>query len=345
MKTRNGIFLIWVFIVSSFAIGFRSFDVGTDTAQYIRHFNTSIETNHIVDNFEIGFSLLMYVAGKISNDYRVFFTLVALIISITYIYLFSKIFFDNKDRKYLNYTDIAMICFLMFISSWYFAFTTNGLRQGIALPILYLSLYYFVFEKKKIKSIVYFSLSLIFHVSGLLFTPFILLLNKKRLYIWFLWLLLLIGYFLGTNEVLVKMISDYMGLPLYKVIKYYAVVRGENPESSLYHGFDLRFVLYTAFWPIIGELSIILRKKNMVDDLFVLKNIIKIYITMNLPYFLFGFGGFSNRYAAMSWFLVPILQFGILKHSNLKLIGAYMWLCLALCAFLNYIFLKLSYVG
>lgn len=345
MKTRNGIILIWVFIVSSFAIGFRSVDVGTDTAQYIRHFNTSIETNHTVDNFEIGFSLLMYVSGKISNDYRVFFTLVALIISLTYINLFSKIYFSNKDRQYLNYTDISMISFLMFISSWYFAFTTNGLRQGIALPILYLSLYYFVFEKKRLKSLLFFSISLTFHVSGLLFTPFILLLNKKRSFIWFLWLLLLIGYFFGTNEVLVKLASDYTGLPLYKAIKYYAVVRGENPESSLYHGFDLRFVLYTAIWPIIGELTMMFRTKSKIEELFPVKKIIKLYITMNLPYFMFGFGGFSNRYAAMSWFLVPLLQFGILKHSNLKVIGAYLWLYLALCAFLNYIFFKLAYVG
>lgn len=336
--------LLFVVIATSVAVGFRSLDVGKDSAQYARHFYTTVETNGLVDNFEIGFSSLMYVAGKISKDVSFFFTLVAFIISLTYISLFSKIFFTPNTIRKIQYIDICIIFSLLFVSSWYLAFTTNGIRQGIALPLLYTSIYYLLFENNKTKFVYYFITSVLFHLSGLFTLPFLFLIKLKKSFLWLVWLVLLLGYFFGINELIVEYISDNTGLPLYRLIKYYAVERGGEPGSGLYYGFDWRFVLYTMFWPLIGEAVIFINKKFKSLDSSLLGRVINIYLCLNMAYFFFGFGAYSNRYAAMSWFFIPLLQFGIVRFSGIKLMTTYFAVLVFFFAFLNHVMINLKYV-
>ena len=124
-------------------------------------------------------------------------------------------------------------------------------------------------------------------------------------------MLLGIGYFTSTNELFIEWISMKFNLPIYKLVKFYAVERGEQPGDGLYYGFDLKFFIYTIFWPL---LLLILSKWKSQSKSYELNKkevfvLIKIYFFLSIPYFLLGFGAFSNRFAVLSWFLIPVLQF------------------------------------
>ena len=46
--------------------------------------------------------------------------------------------------------------------------------------------------------------------------------------------------------------------------------------------------------------------------------ILKVYLILSLVYFVFGFGPYSNRFAVMAWFFLPILQAAVISKLNFK---------------------------
>ena len=46
--------------------------------------------------------------------------------------------------------------------------------------------------------------------------------------------------------------------------------------------------------------------------------ILKVYLILSLQYFVFGFGPYSNRYAVMAWFFLPILLSAVVSKLNFK---------------------------
>jgi hypothetical protein len=197
----------------------------------------------------------------------------------------------------------------IFLSSWYITATTNGLRQGLALPFLYLSFSY-LFSRKKIIAIFWFLISVSLHYSSFLVLPFTILAFFNFKFVVLIFCTLAFSYFLGFNELVVKEISDYSGFRVYENIKNYA---GNSDYQS---GFQFDLFLYTIFWPIIIGLGLFF--KFFDDDGFkVVQRANHKYMILALPYFVFGFGAFSNRYAFICWFFIPFLQ--AIALSNIKI--------------------------
>ena len=65
--------------------------------------------------------------------------------------------------------------------------------------------------------------------------------------------------------------------------------------------------------------------------------VLKIYMVLAMPYFIFGFGAFSNRYAFSAWFFIPLLQFFLLIYyvNDLRIVARYGSLFMLLTSFVH----------
>lgn len=343
--SRSFRYLIILSAIVSVFIGLRFVDIGKDTQQYLQHFTKYSTIDKVLDGYEIGFSIIMYLFSKYTSSVELFFFFISFLITTMYLYFFKKIYLRTFCDESFRLSKSVFFFSLLLLSSWYFTMATNGIRQGVSLVFLYHSLYELFYNSKKFKFIIFFVLSLCFHYSAVVVLPFLILKYVKFRVAFVIWIVTALGYVFGFNELIVRWLSDMFSLPVYDFIKFYSLERGQI-EGGLYNGFILYFFLYTVFWPLLFML-IIKVKISAKSSALVLKDalvLLKIYFALSMPYFIFGFGPFSNRYAMLAWFLVPIMQFHIINSINIKNIPRVFSLAYILLIFLNFLFFTLDWI-
>lgn len=293
-KIRKKIFLFFVVFFISALIGVREPSVGTDSKHYIEIFNGLINSS-VWLKYEPGFEFFVRAVGVVSEKSQFIFFCIGLFITAFYLYSYSKYTAKTSFSSYF------ILLSLMLLSSWYLTFTTNGLRQGMSLSILYLAVGYLV-NYKYYKFCFYLFFACIFHYSTVLILPFLFLLfafkiNLKSLI--FVYMTFSLGYLFGINEMLVMKSSNIMGVPVYNMLKNY------GGDSAKWVGFQANLYLYTNFWFFFGVALCVYKKSLLRGRSF---TALTIYGLLCLPYFVFGFGGYSNRIAQIAWFFIPILQ-------------------------------------
>ncbi len=315
-KVKSFNIFIFLSVLISIFIGIRLPEVGRDTEDYIRYFYHSSIADGIYNRFEIGFSLLMQLFSKTIPSVEVFFSFVAFTITITYMHTFRKVYSKCFYDETISTTVMTIFFTLLLISSWYIASTTNGLRQGLSLVFLYWAFVELFFNSKKFKFFILFITSISFHYSAILIIPFLLLNYLSLRLVFLIWVLAGLGYITGLNELGIKIFSETLNLPIYEYVKYYSLEKGsESLGGGMYEGFIMSFFIYTVFWPVLLliTLKIKFRFKSKLANTENIYIFLKIYLVLSLVYFIMGFGPFSNRYALLSWFLVPIMQVLIIK--------------------------------
>jgi len=313
---------LWGFILLSVLIsiftGVRSTGVGTDTEAYITYFYQSSIADGFYNRHEIGFSLLMQLFAKTISSVEVFFSFVAFTITLAYLHTFRKVYSKCFFDKFPSTSVMTIFFSLLLFSSWYITSTTNGLRQGLSLVFLYWAIVELFYSSKIIKFIFLYVVAISFHYSALLIFPFLFLHYLRFGHVFFIWVMVALGYIAGLNELAVKILSEILNLPVYAYVKYYSLEKGsENLGGGLYEGFIISFFLYTLFWPVL-LLFVLKIKSSFKSKLASTENIyilLKIYLLLSLVYFIMGFGPFSNRYALFSWLLIPIMQIVIINLS------------------------------
>mgnify|MGYP001130817066 CR=1 FL=1 len=344
-RNKENRFLILLSIIVSFFIGIRFLDVGKDTEQYLIQFNKYSSIESVFNGYEIGFSLLMHLFSKYTSSVEFFFFFVSLLITSIYLLFFKRIYLRNFIEESFNFDRMIFFFSLLLLSSWYLTMTTNGLRQGIALVFLYYGLFDLFYNNRKFKFIIFYLISISFHYSVLIVGPFLLLKYVRFRLVFAVWILTAVGYIYGVNELIIKLISAKFNLPVYDFIKLYSLDRGVI-DGGLYNGFSLKFFIYTVFWPLL--LMFIFKIKLRVKSSSLLAketlNLIKIYLILSMPYFIFGFGPFSNRYAMLAWFLVPVLQFHILNTISIKNNFKIFLVIFSIITFLFFLFFRLQWI-
>ena len=223
----------------------------------------------------------------------------------------APLFFFIVDVLYLVPLYIAVkkwfpqyyfFAFLILLASFSFwAYGTNGLRNGIATSFMLLAFSY-ANSNKKI-TYVLLALSFSFHSSMiLLITAYFLttIIKNSKIYFlaWFtsIFLSLSMGTFweslfmsLGFGEE--DKLQDYFG----KKELY------ENSFSST--GFRWDFLIYSSIAVIIAYYFIIIKKIN--DKHY--RQLTNIYLTVNAFWILVIRASFSNRFAYLSWFMMGII--------------------------------------
>ncbi|MFW1945793.1 EpsG family protein [Acinetobacter guillouiae] len=146
----------------------RNFTVGTDTVNYTADYRYNYDSAYIKinENLEIGFQLLNKTILYFTHEYFYLFLFSSCIVVFSYLYVI---------RKYsVNY----FLSFFIFITFGFYTFYFNGLRQGIAMAIVFLSIP-FLINKKIIGFLFICFLGSFFHISALFFIPFFFLIHIK----------------------------------------------------------------------------------------------------------------------------------------------------------------------
>lgn len=294
----------------------RNIDIGADTVRYIEHFN-NIGVNGFDTKYEPGFTLIAIITHFFYSSYEAFFFLISLLITLSMQRIFNTSVMDSTITPGNRFFYSLLFHTALFFSSWFYVAIANGLRHGLALPFLYFALYEAFYNKRYIRSFLFFSISFSFHVSSILIVILLPLFYFSNVSLFYIWFCLAFTYIIGWNENIVKIVSDVSGLGVYEFIKYYSLQK-DGSGVAKYAGFDPRFVIYTIFWPILYYLLLIFRRRKSIDrncrkDFFV-----RMYIILSCLFFIFGFAPFSNRYAFFSWMLVPIMQILILDNFKIK---------------------------
>ena len=247
---------------------------------------------------EYVFNYFMIFCTKVMSD-RWFFFLCGLIYTLP-CYLFSK----KYGGSYWYFV------FFMFIGSFSFwAYGTNGIRNGLATSVFILALCFYS------RKVLMYSLMLLsfgvhssviipitaFVVSGLYKNP------KAYLYVWIAAIPLSLvggsfweGFFgrLGFGED--DRAADYL-------------TKGNvNNDQFASTGFRWDFVFYSSFAVFAGWFYIF--KKNIMDKFYI--HLWGTYMISNAFWILIIRANFSNRFAYLSWFLMaPVIAYPLLRYK------------------------------
>ena len=310
--SKNNAYVFLFFVSLSILVALRPVSVGKDSDGYGAAFVSASLTEGIAaPRWEIGFRLFMEFVGLFTSSPYIFFFVIALLISMLMFFTYQR---SVDNRSVTN--DVIFIALLIF-SRWYITEMTNGIRQGISLAILYWAIMAYLKEFKYIRFFIIYLLALSFHLAIIFVLPFILLVHTNIKSLSIIWCSILVLYIVGLNERVVEYAAGVLSLDIYEQILYYSVADRTLLQSAKWVGLQWDQLFYTVFFAVLALIVVFIKnlgRSNKETLIFVLKT----YMVLSLPYFTFGFGPYSNRYAVMSWFFTPVLVSAVIHTVKLK---------------------------
>lgn len=167
-KTGKRKINIWVIIAMASLIlvsGFRH-RVGTDYQNYVDIYNLNVKSSSIVFEGEFALSIIIKLATYISENPQVFFMITSIIINVMLVIALVKYSENYKMSMYL------------YITTFTYYSTMNGLRQFIAAMIMFLA-FKQLMNRRFIKYLLCVLLATTFHTSALLFIPIYFIVYRR----------------------------------------------------------------------------------------------------------------------------------------------------------------------
>jgi hypothetical protein len=148
--------------------GLRASSVGTDSGNYVRTFGRISELTEVwKGGFEPGVRLLGWFGKLIYDDYVMLFTLVAVVVTLCFL-LGIRRFSVNP----------ATSVFIM-LASGTFYFSYNGMRQGIAIAVLFLAIG-FIYYRKFWAFLTCIAVACFFHISAIMVLPVYFIVPRRN---------------------------------------------------------------------------------------------------------------------------------------------------------------------
>ncbi|MCO6174212.1 EpsG family protein [Flavobacterium sp. NRK F10] len=279
--------------------------VFVDMTMYAYSFERFQENNPLIVTEDYAFYWFMDFCSQIMNVETFF--LVCALLYIVPLYILSVKWFG----KYWYYSFFILVGSLSF---W--AYGTNGIRNGMATSFFLFSLIYIDKRAIMIPLLIlscFFHKTMILPTMGLALTYFN---NDSRNYLkgW----LLCIPISLIFGNYFVEFFAN-IGFDDHRIDQYFT---DQIDEGITQTGFRWDFLLYSATGVYAGWYYLF--KKNFQDKLY--QRMFNIYLFANAFWVLVIRANFSNRFAYLSWFMLgiiiiyPLLKGGFLKEKN-KSIG------------------------
>lgn len=150
--------------------GLRAGVVGTDLRSYLPAFNMSrnwdLFGGYKYQNYEIGFSLFTQLLSRLGVSETGYLLIISLIIHVLIGIVIYK------------YSAMPTLSFIIYICMGIFTFSFSGLRQAIAIAILFVS-YICIRERKLIPFLILVALAISMHATAIVFLPAYWLCNMK----------------------------------------------------------------------------------------------------------------------------------------------------------------------
>lgn len=260
-------------------------------------------TEYVLDAKDFMFGVINSTIRAISDNYTTYFFIIASMY--TYFYLWScKNFTNNKG---------TLTMFLMIISSLFFVpYGFNTIRGGLAMSMLILAFSFY--NNQRIIFIVLALFAINIHQSvTLTFVSFLVaLLIKKPKMCFTIWLIsIILSFSMGSyfESLFVDMFDNNRA-------NTYLLVDADKTYYKV--GFRWDFVIYSMIPIIVGYYFIY--KKKFTDEMY---NILYCtYLLANTFWILVIRANFTDRFAYLSWALMPIILIyplingQLFKHQN-----------------------------
>lgn len=296
-KLENWIGYI-ILISISLLIGQRPINVGTDTSTYFTIFNSirGMELSALVDNLSFGsepiFNAILVLCSRV-GDYTFALCIIC--------FLMNMMYLKGSNLWAKNIKSSGTLLFLLILSS----FTCwnqeiNVIRNGLAISVMFVFLYYF-FEGRKKKALVYGIIAFGIHFSTIIFIAIALLVKwipklKFKKYIW-LYFIVLICSAIGFSVLSFGFLqtSQFEKAQLYTAdINQFDYQVGFRPTFALFNTlFLLLFLMYRSINSDIQQY------------------LIKLFIAYSCVFFMWFALPFSDRMGAYSWILIPVILFEV----------------------------------
>ncbi len=285
-------------------IGTRSLETGTDTETYAGFFE-ALDAGLPETRLEPGFVWLSYALRKLGlgiTGYQA--ALFALL-------LLGVAWASRTYHRYLEsgVTRQTLLCaglMLLFVSPMFTNASINAIRQGLAAPLVFGALLCF-HQRRWAGFFIAGALAVSLHMSSLMYllcAP-ALLLSTRWLRVVALAAFAL--YVSGASMLLVRaatpafydLVMEYTANPLYR------------------SGVRVDFAIFTAFWYLLPHLCApwiqAQWRQRILDST-------SVYLVMALPFFMIGWGFFSNRYLLPAWLAASLILGAMLCHGRIALL-------------------------
>lgn len=274
-----------------YLFGNRPVELYTDTYTYLAQLNRSKGEMDIglpfVPSKDMGWELFVRALAGLQASGHVFFTFSACLFIVPLFCAFYRMFRSNM-----------MLPFLLLCSCFFFwALGTNVLRTGIGLSFMLLGI---SFHKELRYELFFFALSILFHLSFILPVGAWLLFSYTQIkieYVVGIWIFFMILAWLNIDG-LNRLLQFVHASNVNDRISGYLTSNKVNYRT----GFRFDFVAFSLFFGVAGYfLHTWLYTDKFYDT--ILKSYILInaffLLTMNIP--------FSDRFAVLSWVLIPVI--------------------------------------
>jgi hypothetical protein len=270
-----------------------------DMGEYAKGFISLVNNSNNLINTDLAFDYLMLFCAKIMTV-ELFFVTCALLYILP-LYMVSKKYFG----KFWVYS-----FFMLVLSMSFWAYGTNGIRNGLAT-----SFFLFALSRDKLASKIGFMIIAVLFHKSLIVVTFAFILSKyysnSKAYIlgWFLFIPLSLA--LGSFWE-----NFFMGLGLVEDEKIASYLSGTDEFLDkiveVKVGFRWDFLVYSATGVFAGWYFIVKRKFK--DSHYI--QLYNIYIIVNAFWVLVIRANFSNRFAYLSWFMLSlIIIYPLLKQD------------------------------
>jgi hypothetical protein len=285
-------------------IGMRGIDVGTDTYNYSVYFLSSRDAI-APTRFEPGFVLITRIlsaTGMSVHGYQMGLFAILLVTAI----VAARHYYDylGSDHGYLTFLTAGLM--FLFLSPMFVNASINAVRQGMAALLVFAAL--LAFHRRQWRGfIIYGVLATSFHYSSLLYLAFApaLLLSTRTLRI--VAAAAFVAYCCGLTLILVRATVPF----IYNAVMDYSL-------SATYRaGVRIDFAVFSIFWYVLPILMSGLVRKPFST---LIKESTSAYLVMVLPFFMLGWGNFSNRYLLPAYLATSLMVAAIFCHSRISLL-------------------------
>lgn len=267
-------------------IGTRNINIGSDYNSYI---NTYYDSSYIGKSYELGYDTLQKIFLSLNIKHEYFFSFIAALEIIIYI-IISKVYLKVckiKSNLYIiNYISILLIL------PFFWGGILNIIRQGISIAFLILGAFLLRFNNKILQSIIFFTLSVLFHYSSAIYILLLILLNNRETTVKIIFTILSVLYLLKLTKIFTLSIVNKLNISyILSIIEYGSSQKYKSGYRYDFYLFSvIPLILYSRF------------AKSKIS-----KILINIYTIFLIPFLLFGYSSFIDRWLYPAWMMLPII--------------------------------------
>ncbi len=248
-KRNAKLYLIIMFVIIGALMMLRSDEVGNDTITYVKAFKRITRVDNIInyskfEQFEKGFTYLMYGLSKISVEPQILFIVTGGFVAFSF------------ARFIYKYSDLPWLSVFMFLTLQFYDLSLTGVRQILSIAIMLFS-YDFIQKRQFWRFLILVLLAMSIHTSAVMFLLLYILASFKPNMFFYG-----VSFFVAlVGTVSFSFVLGIIGKVFPQYLKYFNE-GGAGYSSSP----KLACALMMALFAILLIISFIVRRDNPSDE-------------------------------------------------------------------------------